>query len=105
MVTHPQPVLIGTARIAPEAEGPWNRWYDEVHLPEILSCPGFLSAARYVSGEGAEREYVALYRLESEAALESVEFAERRGWYQFASDVTATVRHFEKISEGVPSRE
>jgi len=28
-------------------EEEYNRWYDAVHLPEVLSIPGFVSAQRF----------------------------------------------------------
>lgn len=28
-------------------EAEFDRWYDTVHLPEVLALPGFLSAQRY----------------------------------------------------------
>ena len=30
-------------------EAEWNRWYDTVHLPDALKCPGVLRGRRYVS--------------------------------------------------------
>lgn len=29
------------------AEDAFNRWYDEVHLDEVVALPGFVSAVRY----------------------------------------------------------
>ena len=31
----------------PGREAEFDSWYDEVHLPEVLAIPGFLSAQRY----------------------------------------------------------
>jgi hypothetical protein len=51
-----------------------NAWYDEEHLPERLSCPGFVAARRFEllesSPEGQPR-YLALYDLESAEVLAS----------------------------------
>ena len=51
-----------------------NAWYDEEHLPERLSCPGFLAARRFEllesSADGHPR-YLALYDLESAEVLSS----------------------------------
>jgi hypothetical protein len=30
----------------------FNKWYNEEHLPELLSVPGILSAARYEAVKG-----------------------------------------------------
>lgn len=59
-------------------EEEFNAWYDEEHLPERLSIPGFLSARRWVAdcapGEG---KYLATYELESAAVLQSTAYLER----------------------------
>jgi hypothetical protein len=66
----PGGLLLVMMEIDPEAEEEFNRWFDEEHLPERLSCPGFLSGRRYRAVEGEPR-YLALYELESPAVLES----------------------------------
>ena len=33
-------LLIVVAEVDAEVEAEWNRWYDEVHLPDALRCPG-----------------------------------------------------------------
>jgi hypothetical protein len=43
-------------------EEEFNRWYDEEHIPERLSIPGVLSAARYVAVRGGPK-YLACYEL------------------------------------------
>jgi hypothetical protein len=45
-----------------EVEAEFNRWYDEEHIPERLSIPGVLSAARYVAVRGGPK-YLACYEL------------------------------------------
>ena len=56
-------------------EEEFNAWYDEEHLPERLSIPGFLSARRWVAdcapGEG---KYLATYELDSPAVLQSAAY-------------------------------
>ena len=42
-------LLIVTAEVDPAVETDWNRWYDEVHLPDALACPGVLQGRRYVT--------------------------------------------------------
>jgi hypothetical protein len=60
---------------APEREDDLNRWYEEEHLADRLSMPGWLTARRYRSLEGAHK-YVALYDLENLAALHSPKYTE-----------------------------
>jgi hypothetical protein len=63
--------------IDPMHEDEFNAWYNTEHLPELLSLPGFLDAARYVAYKGVPR-YLAVYELESAEALKSAEFQKWR---------------------------
>ena len=53
MSDSPQCLLIVTAYIDPAVEADWNTWYDEVHLPDALACPGVLRGARYMAARDA----------------------------------------------------
>jgi hypothetical protein len=53
-----------------DAEGEFNRWYNEEHIAERLSVPGSLNAARYEAVKGGPK-HLACYELESAAVLES----------------------------------
>tara|TARA_R110002167_G_scaffold223876_3_gene429242 strand:- start:1012 stop:1341 length:330 start_codon:yes stop_codon:yes gene_type:complete len=102
----PDCLLIVTARIDAEVEDAWNRWYDEVHLPEALACPGVLAGRRYraagpaaTGDHGARamdeaRTYVAVYELAGPEALETPEFAAMRGWYQFTDHIVSRTQVF-----------
>lgn len=56
---------------APGREDDYNRWYDKVHLAEVLAIDGFVSAERFVvdpagqHGAAAPR-YLAIYGIESD---------------------------------------
>jgi hypothetical protein len=63
--------------IDPQHEEEFNAWYNTEHLPELLSLPGFLDAARYVAYKGVPR-YLAVYELESAEALKTAEFQKWR---------------------------
>ena len=56
----------------PEVEGKFNDWYNQHHVPERVSVPGFLNARRFelCEGEGALK-YLAIYELEDENVLHS----------------------------------
>ena len=56
--------------IPPDKEEGFNRWYNEEHLPELLSIPGFLNAARYEAVRGGPK-YLACYELETPDAVNS----------------------------------
>lgn len=102
--------LIVTAEVDAEVEAAWNAWYDNVHLPDALACPGVLSGVRYVSsgdirssdrGERtarASRVYTTIYELAGPEAVATPEFAAMRGWAQF----TAHVRSETKVVVAVP---
>lgn len=99
MDTLPKYLLIVTAEVDPEVEDDWNRWYDEVHFPAALACPGVRRGRRYVSAgplsetlHGERRQlstriYTTVYELDSPQAVETPEFQSMRGWYQFAPQV------------------
>jgi len=78
-VSFPATILLTSVDIAPGAEEEFNRWYNEQHLPQVMACPGFRSAARYECTLGEPR-YIAVYELESEQALRTPEMQRVRGW-------------------------
>ena len=63
-------LLMVWADVPAEKEPDFNRWYNEEHLAERMSVPGFLSAARYEAVKGGPK-HLAVYELESPAVLES----------------------------------
>ena len=54
----------------------FNKWYNKEHLPELLSVPGILSAARYEAVKGGP-QYLACYELESVAVMQTPAFTNR----------------------------
>lgn len=100
----PNCLLIVTAEVDAEVEAEWSRWYDDVHLPDALACPGVLSGRRYRSvGEIAESDrgergrtratlWTTIYELDSPAAVETKEFTAMRGWGPFAPRVRSQTR-------------
>jgi len=92
----PNCLLVVTVEVDAAIEADWNRWYDDVHLPAALGCPGVLRGRRYVSvgpitetdrGQRAQRShriYTTVYELDSPQAVASPEFQAMRGWYEFA---------------------
>jgi hypothetical protein len=59
-------------------EEEFNAWYDDEHMAERLSIPGFRSARRWIAdvapGEG---KYLATYELDSPAVLQSRDYLAR----------------------------
>ena len=102
-------LLIVQAKIEPAKEAAWNKWYNEEHLPDAVACPGVLSGNRYVSNGEArltkdgektrttDRTYLAVYELDGPEALETPEFIDMAGWYQFTDHITARTQVYEKV--------
>jgi uncharacterized protein DUF4286 len=99
MAELPECLLIVTVEVDASVEAEWNEWYDRVHLPDALRCPGVRHGRRYVStgeisesaaGETertAKRIYTTIYELDSPDAVATPEFRAMRGWYQYAPHV------------------
>ena len=98
-MTLPSHVLVVRAEVSENVETEWNRWYDAVHLPEILACPGFRAGRRYCTGDSAAgRIYLALYDIDGPHVLDSAEFKARRGWGPFAGKVKFETKVFSQLS-------
>lgn len=98
-MTLPNHVLVVRAEVPEDIEAEWNRWYDTVHLPEILACPGFRAGRRYCTGGSAgSRFYLALYDIDGPQVVQSAEFNARRGWGPFAGKVKFETKLFSGLS-------
>ncbi|MFC1937134.1 hypothetical protein ACFLWY_01080 [Chloroflexota bacterium] len=40
-------IRVNMARVAPEAEEKFNRWYNEMHIPMLMECKTLRKATRY----------------------------------------------------------
>jgi antibiotic biosynthesis monooxygenase (ABM) superfamily enzyme len=92
-------LLVVAVTVTADVEDAWNRWYNETHLPEIVTCPGFISAQRYLSQDGAGRRYLTIYELSTSQALESAEFKARRGWGAFGGNVEFETLRYSQIAQ------
>ena len=65
-------VFIVMAKVSPEQEADFNRWYDEDHMPKALNrFPGVISGRRHKILDGGDGyNYLAFYEFESQAKLE-----------------------------------
>ena len=64
--------LVVLSEPMPGREDEYNRWYNEVHLREVVATPGFVSAQRFklnspMSGQ-YPHQYLAIYDVETESA-------------------------------------
>ncbi len=89
-------LLLVRAEVDPSVESEWNQWYDEVHLPEILKCPGFKTGRRFRSVDHGPRAYLTVYELDRPDAVETIEFKQARGWGKFGDQVTSSVAPYEQ---------
>jgi hypothetical protein len=71
-------LLLTLTEPPPAMEEEFNAWYDQEHMAERLSIPGFRSAQRWVAdvppGSG---KYLATYELDSAAVLQSPAYLAR----------------------------
>jgi len=63
-----QGLLLVMADIDPAIEHDFNQWYEQEHLAERMTIPGFIRARRFTAVEGSPK-YLALYDLESADVL------------------------------------
>lgn len=76
----------------PEQEEAWNEWYDTIHVPALLTVPGFRSARRYQE-RGAAGRYLAVYEIDSADVFGEPRYAEVTGWGCWAPYITSYSRH------------
>ena len=97
----PEALLLMMVDVPDEHETAFNAWYNEVHIPELLALPGFVSAERFRQ-VGPGIRYLALYRLSDAAAADSEAFRKWRASSEstdlWAARFTERHRHlYEKI--------
>ena len=59
----------------------FNKWYDEVHLKEVLEIEGFVAAQRFALSDdqmagmdaGAPGRYLAVYEIEAESVQSAID--------------------------------
>jgi hypothetical protein len=66
----PTALFVVKATIPRHRERAFNRWYNDVHVPDVLKFPGVVSARRYRALLGEDRyRYMAVYELRDEKTL------------------------------------
>lgn len=96
-------LLVISVDIDPSHDREFNQWYEQVHLPEIVACPGILSGRRMVSPDGDQRpRYITIYEVEHRDVLESPEVRAVAGWGPFADEVSNYHRYwFEPVGSTI----
>ena len=59
--------MIVLTNAVPGREDEFNRWYDEIHLADVLKVEGVRAARRFRAVDSGAWRYVAIYDLECEA--------------------------------------
>jgi len=64
-------VLVALTSPAEGRESEYNNWYNDIHIPEILSVPGITSARRFriqvaKAGGAPAWKYLAIYEVETD---------------------------------------
>lgn len=67
-----------TCRHPNQSEEAFNKWYDEVHAPSRARCPGVNSVSRYAAADNKQPEWLAIYELSDESALQTPEYKKAR---------------------------
>ena len=79
--------LVVNAMVDESVEERWNDWYSNQHVPDIMNCPGFISAKRLVTEDDGGRKYMAIYELQSDAAIFSEQFQKVTGWGEYSKHI------------------
>jgi len=87
-----------------ELEDDFNRWYNEEHLKDRMSFPGFMRVRRYVSVNGAPK-YVALYDIDDGAMTSEPYMHARKNptpWTQkVMAGLTTNIRNEYKLVKSI----
>jgi hypothetical protein len=60
-------IMVVASSPAEGREDEYNEWYNQEHIPALLSVPGFVSARRFrVRGDTDGHKYLAIYELEAD---------------------------------------
>jgi hypothetical protein len=91
-------IVVATAELVPGKDDAFNRWYNEKHVPDLWTCPGFLSVRRYectadvLAPESGipEPRFLAIFELQSEDALTTPELDAVKGYGPMTQYVRST---------------
>ena len=85
----------------PEREAEWNRWYDEEHVPAMLSVPGIVSCTRYQE-LGADGKYLAVYEINDPQVFDAPRYAEVQRWHKWRAYIKEWRRAVFELTEERP---
>jgi len=70
-------MIVQSQPTSPETVADFHRWYDEVHIPEILGVEGIAAARRFESLDGGS--FVAVYEIEGDVDVAKANLAAAQG--------------------------
>jgi len=81
-------LLVSTNPASPEQEDEYNDWYNNVHLKEVLTVDGFVSARRFktVNDDGGS-QYVAIYEIDGDPQLAMKALGESTGKFNMSASL------------------
>jgi hypothetical protein len=94
-------VRAGLVPGTPTAE--FHRWYDEIHLPRILSVPGFNWASRYLAS-GESSFFVTIYSVDGPEVFESEAYASLPGWEHWRGSLVNWTRGLYRLDNNLGHR-
>lgn len=102
-------LLLVFSNPTPGDDAEYNRWYQEVHLKEVLEVPGFVAAQRFELTDAqmgdAERphRYLAIYEVDGdpELAFKNIQAASPKMDMSKTLDANTFVSHFTPIGARV----
>ncbi len=109
-------LLVVTVDVDADIEAEWNTWYDTVHAPDALACPGVRNCTRLVDERPARvrgmearagdnsRAYTTINEIDGPHVVETKEFQAMRGWAHFADKVRSTTRTYRVRGREFPRR-
>lgn len=91
----------------PGRESEFNRWYTDIHLPEVIQIEGFQSAQRFQLNKnqvqpGQSHTYLAIYEIDSEnvaATLDNLNKATRLTKSYALDQVSMDISVFDSIAD------
>jgi len=104
-------LYVETRPVSAEREAEFHRWYEEVHIPEVVALEGFVSGRRYapVTDEGP---YVAIYEIDAEdpstafqALIEAIGAGRLQMTDAMQMDPAPTLRLLKQLSSYEPAEQ
>jgi len=90
-------LLVHTNAAGPDKEDEYRKWYDEVHIPQLLErIPGIVRATRYLAspdGPPVDERHLVIYEIEADdpaAVLKEINNAAAAGRLDFTSAMDAS---------------